>query len=80
MQDAELWVCVTQMPWIEEGAHLLYSFYSHFSIKEKWDLWEINVWREPSQRDSLKKTLFLCLEEGKEGKGTDNPLSFDILG
>lgn len=77
MEVAELCMYVLQMLWIEEGAHLLYSFYSHFSIKEKWDFWEIGMWGEPSQKGSLKEARFMCLEEGMEGKGTDNPFSFD---
>lgn len=67
MEVAELCTYVMQMLWIEEGAHLLYSFYSHFSIKEKWDSWEIHMWGEPSQKGSLKKAW----------KGTNNPFSFD---
>lgn len=79
MEVAELCMYVMQMHWVEEGAHLLYSFYSHFSIKEKWDFGEIGMWGERSQKGGLKKAHFMYLAEGVEGKGREDPVSFDAI-
>lgn len=68
IEVAELCMYVMRMLWIEEGAHLLYSFYSYFSIKKKWGFGEIDMWGEPSQKGSLKKAHFLCSEEAWKGR------------